>query len=184
MRPCPMQGVWVSPADATRWPFHLRAIEAEVALRMGQDINADCAAGLELSACAALIDAMCVSIEIVDSRWMQALGAPAWARLADLNSHGALVLGNWVPFAARDWSAQVCRVSIGQQPMAEHVGTHSLKDPYFVLPAWLRHATQDGRTVPGGTVVTTGTWCGLLYANVGDRVTVEFPGIGMAEVQL
>ncbi len=184
MRPCPMQGVWVSPADATRWPFHLRAIEAEVALRMGQDINADCAAGLELSACAALIDAMCVSIEIVDSRWMQALGAPAWARLADLNSHGALVLGNWVPFAARDWSAQVCRVSIGQQPMAEHVGTHSLKDPYFVLPAWLRHATQDGRTVPGGTVVTTGTWCGLLYANAGDRVAVDFPGIGMAEVQL
>lgn len=182
--PLPDAGVWTSPADAAAWPFHLRAIEAEVALRLGQDVNADRAAGLDLAGSAGLIDAMCVSIEIVDSRWTQALQAPAWARLADLNCHGALVLGSWVPFVARDWSTQVCRVGIGHQPVVEHVGTHSLQDPCFVLPAWLRHATLGGRTVPAGTVVTTGTWCGLLHAAAGDRVTVEFPGIGRAEVQL
>lgn len=182
--PLPDAGVWASPANAMHWPFHLRGIEAEVALRLGQDVTTDRAAGLDLSSCAGLIDAMCVSIEIVDSRWTQGLGAPAWARLADLNCHGALVLGSWIPFVARDWSAQVCRVSIGQQPVVEYVGTHSLKDPCFVLPAWLRHATGGGRTVPAGTVVTTGTWCGILHAGAGDRVAVEFPGIGRAEVQL
>jgi 2-keto-4-pentenoate hydratase len=38
--------------------------------------------------------------------------------------------------------------------------------------------------VPRGTVVTTGTWCGLLEAHQGDRVRAVFDGIGEAEVQL
>lgn len=184
--PLPDAGVWTSPADAAAWPFHLRAIEAEVARRLGQDVNADRAAGLDVAACTGLIDAMCVSIEIVDSRCTQALQAPAWSRLADLKCHGALVLGSWVPFVARDWSNPGLsrRHWPDHQPVVEHVGTHSLQDPCFAPPAWLRHATLGGRTVPAGTVVTTGTWCGLLHAAAGDRATVEFPGIGRAEVQL
>jgi 2-keto-4-pentenoate hydratase len=35
-----------------------------------------------------------------------------------------------------------------------------------------------------GTVVTTGTWVGILTAGEGDLVSVEFPGIGRASVQL
>jgi 2-keto-4-pentenoate hydratase len=176
--------VWASPADASRWPFAQRGIEAEVALRLGGDVDADLAAGLDVSRAQALLDAMCVSIEIVDSRWAEGLAAPALARLADLQSHGALVLGAWVPFVARDWSAQTCRVRIGEQPAQEFRGTHALADPAFVLPAWLRHATRDGRVVPAGTVVTTGTWCGLLHAAAGEVVEVDFPAIGHASVRL
>ena len=57
-------------------------------------------------------------------------------------------------------------------------------DPTFVLPAWLRHATHDGGVLQAGTVVTTGTWCGLPMAAAGDRVVADFPGIGTAAVQL
>ena len=131
----------------------------------------------------ALIDAMAVSIEIVDSRWTEGLAAPALARLADLQSHGALVLGRWQPFAPRDWSVQSCVVRIGQRPPAEFLGTHALADPTFVLPAWLRHATRDGSVLGAGTVVTTGTWCGVLHAQPAERVSVEFDGIGAAEVE-
>jgi 2-keto-4-pentenoate hydratase len=53
-----------------------------------------------------------------------------------------------------------------------------------VLAAWLRHLTRDGATVPAGTVVTTGTWCGMLPAAAGDRVDVRFDGIGSAQLQL
>ena len=87
-------------------------------------------------------------------------------------------------FEPRDWAAQRCLVTIGAQPVTEHRGSHALADPAFVLPAWLRHATRHGRTVPAGTVVTTGTWCGLPIAAAGDRVAVDFPGIGQAAVQL
>ena len=182
--PLPPTGVWASPADAGGWPFRLRGIEAEVALRVGCDVDATLAESLDHARAAALVDAICVSIEIVESRWVEALDALATSKLADLQSHGALVLGPWVPFVARDWGAQVCRVRVGAQPLIERRGTHALADPTFVLPAWLRHATLAWGTVRAGTVVTTGTWVGIVHGAAGELVSVEFPGIGQASVQL
>ena len=185
--PLPPAGVWASPADARTWPFRLRFIEAEIALRLGQPVDAALAATLDMSSASALVDAMCVSIEIVDSRWQQGFKAPALLRLADLQSHAALVLGEWVPYRAgqeaRDWLTQTCRVQIGDS-VTEHRGSHTCGDPAWVLPEWLRHATRDGAVLPAGSVVTTGTWCGALPAQAGDTVSVRFDGIGLAQVQL
>lgn len=184
--PLPPQGVWSSPADARAWPFATaRVIEAEVALRLVHKVDASLAAKLDAEAARALVDAMCVSIELCDTRWQSGFDAPGPAKLADLQSHGALVLGAWVPFTpARDWASQLCRVHVGAQPVVERRGTHSLGDPVAVLPAWLRHATRNGQTLPAGTAVTTGTWCGALIAQPGDFVEVHFDGIGDARVQL
>lgn len=191
--PLPPAGVWPSPADASNWPaaadaglwpLSLRGIEAEIALRLGRDVDAALAATLDVAGASALVDAMCVAIEIVESRWREGLRAPALARLADLQSHGALVLGDWQPWTPRDWSQQRCLVKIGPAAEARFRGSHALADPAFVLPAWLRHATRGGATVAAGTVVTTGTWCGLLHARAADAVLVTFDGIGSARVQL
>jgi 2-keto-4-pentenoate hydratase/2-oxohepta-3-ene-1,7-dioic acid hydratase in catechol pathway len=182
--PLPPAGVWTSPARAGHWPFHMRGIEAEVALRLGREVDQALASTLDADSARALVDAMAVSIEIVDSRWQDGLDAPALCKLADLQSHGAMVLGDWIPFAVRDWSAQTCEVRIGTQALVERRGTHSLGDPAYLLPAWLRHATRNGGRIAAGTVVTTGTWVGILTAAGGDLVTVEFPGIGRASVQL
>jgi 2-keto-4-pentenoate hydratase len=180
----PPRRVWASPADAASGHFNLRLIEAEVALRLGRDVTPAEAAALTPAAAAGLVDAMCVSIEVVDSRWREARTAPALLKLADLQSHGALVLGAWRPFEARDWGRQGCVVRIGNQPARSFQGTHSLGDPAWLLPAWLQHVARHGASVPQGTVVTTGTWCGLLEAQRGDLVRAEFEGIGEAEVQL
>jgi 2-keto-4-pentenoate hydratase len=95
-----------------------------------------------------------------------------------------LVLGEWIPFAVRDWAAQNVTVRIGRGSPARFTGSHSMGDPAWVLPAWLRHAAREGHTVPRGTVVTTGTWCGMLPADAGDLVTARFEGIGEASLQL
>lgn len=179
--PLPPAGVWASPGDASRWPMHSRLVESEIALRLGHDVDAARAATLDLERARALVDAMAVSIEIVDSRWQQGLAAPALLRLADLASHAALVLGPWRPFEARDWSAQGCRLVIGSQAPVERQGTHSCGDPAWVLADWLRHATARHGTLPAGTVVTTGTWAGAPAAAAGDRVTLSFDGLGAAE---
>lgn len=179
----PVGGVWASPADARAWPFHWRGIEAEIALRLGQDVDAALAQSLTPEGASSLVDAMAVSIELVDSRWAQALQAPALHKLADLQSHGALVLGEWQPFRAIDWRTQRCELHIGPQQQV-FIGTHSLSDPAWLLPQWLRHATRDGAVMPAGTMVTTGTWCGLPLAQAGDAVNVRFDGIGEVRVQL
>ena len=182
--PLPASGVWHSPAQARAWPFAWRGIEVEIALRLGQAVDAQTAAALDHGRARSLIDAMCVSIEIVDSRWVEATQAPALAKLTDLQSHGALVLGEWIAYGDRDWSQQRGQVRVGQQATRQFKGTHSLGDPARVLHAWLRHATPQGTVLPAGTVVTTGTWCGLLQAQAGDAVEAAFEGIGTVSVQL
>ncbi len=180
----PDAGVRPHPARLQDMPFHQRGIEAEVALRLGRDVRPTDAATLTHADAAVWVDAIAVSIEIVDSRWREGAQAPALLRLADLQSHGALVLGPWQRFAQRDWARQACTVQIGDAPARPFAGTHPLGDPTWGLPDWLRHATRHGGTVPRGTVVTTGTWCGLLQAQAGDRVRVAFDGLGEAIVQL
>jgi 2-keto-4-pentenoate hydratase len=182
--PLPPEGVRMSPADASGQHFNLRLVEAEVALRLGHEITAADAAGLNPAAVHRLLDGMCVSIEIVDSRWRNMKDAPALLKLADMQSHGALTLGAWKPFEARDWAQQTCVVTIGNAQPQPFRGSMSLLDPAWLLPTWLRHATRNGASVPAGTVVTTGTWCGMLEAKKGDRVKAVFEGIGEAEVQL
>ncbi len=150
-----------------------------MALRLGCDVSPEKAAKLDMAASSTLVDAMCVSIEIVDTHWAEGLDTAPLAKLADLQAHGALAARRTARL-----TAQVCRVTVGKQAMDERRGTHALADPLFVLPAWLSHATRNGSTVPAGTVVTTGTWCGILQANAGDRVFAEFPGIGSASIQL
>lgn len=182
--PLPSAGVRASPADMRDLHFNLRLIEAEVALRLGQDVTPARAAALTPEDAAALLDGMTVSIEVVDSRWQDLPKVPALLKLADLQVHGALALGAWVPFVARDWAAQTCEVTVGSQAPQRFTGTHSLRDPAWLLPTWLCHATREGQTVPAGTVVTTGTWCSMLKAQAGDLVTARFAGIGETQVQL
>jgi 2-keto-4-pentenoate hydratase len=176
----PPAGVCASPADLRTMHFNFRGIEAEIALRLGSQVDAARAAGLDGAGALALLDAMCVSIEVVDSRWAEGLQAPAACKLADLQSHGALVLGDWVPVRPVDWAAQRCEVRIGGAAAQIFQGTHSLGHPGAVLLPWLRHATRRGEVLPAGSVVTTGTWCGLLMAAAGDEVMVDFEGIGSA----
>lgn len=183
--PLPREGVWASPADARSWPLNFFLVEAEIALRLGSEVTPSQAGAIDEGQARELVDAMTVAIELVDSRWRQGPCAPALLKLADLQSHGALVLGEWVPFdVQRAWAAQTFSVHIGERPVFARRGGHSLDDPVRVLPAWLRHATREGLSVPAGTAVTTGSWCGMLPAARGERVVAHFEGIGEAAVQL
>ena len=182
--PLPPAGVRSSPAQYADMQFHTIGIEAEIALRLGQAVSPAQAAALTPDTAGMFVDAMAVSIEIVDSRWAEGGAAPALLRLADLQSHGALVLGEWLPYAARDWAAQRCVARIGTREPVLRTGTHPLADPVWLLPTWLQHATRNGATGAAGTVVTTGSWVGLLPASRGETVEVEFDGVGSAAVQL
>jgi hypothetical protein len=176
--PLPPAGVRAGPADFSDLVFHTPGIEAEVALRLGRDVTPAQAAALGQGDADALVDAMAVSVEIVDSRWQDLASTPALLRLADSQVHGALALGEWRPYAAIDWAAQRCEAQVGDADTVVRQGTHPLADPAWLLPVWLRHLTRHGQSVPAGTVVTTGSWVGILPCRRGDQVSVEFPGIG------
>lgn len=162
--------------------FNAPGVEAEIALRLARDVTPAQAMALAHDHAADLVDAMAVSIEVVDSRWTGGLES-AWLRTADFQVHGALVLGDWQPWQARAWALQSCRLTIGDADPVDRVGTHPLGDPAWLLPIWLRHLTRHGATVPAGTIVTTGTWTGMIPVRVGELVRVQFEGIGEAALQ-
>lgn len=182
--PLPPAGVRQGPADYSDLVFHQPGIEAEIALRLGREVTPAQAASLDHEDAAALVDAMTVSIEVCDARWQDREAATPLLRLADSQVHGALVLGEWRPFAAIDWASQRCETKIGNADTVVREGSHPLGDPAWLLPIWLRHLTRHGQAVPAGTVVTTGSWIGLLPCARGDQVTADFPGIGAVRLRV
>lgn len=173
------QGVALAPVPET--VFNLRCAEAEIALRIGQDVSASQAALLDYDSALALVDGVAVAVEWVDVRWRDGLKAPALALLADGQCHGGLALGDWLPaasIAGRDWATQLCTVSVNGGEAQRFTGTHSLDDPAWLLRDWLQHVAREYGSVPAGTVVTTGTWCGCMSLNAGDRFEMQFEGLG------
>lgn len=170
-----------APADLRGQHCFRPAVECEIALRLGCEVTPAQAAALgHDDDPAALVDAMAVSIEVVDCRWVDDGALPPLLRLADFQSHGALVLGAWVPWRGLDWASQAGCLQLNQGPAQAFGGSHPLGTPQWLLPIWLRHLTRHGATVPAGTVVTTGTWAAQLPLQRGSRVLVRFDGVGEA----
>lgn len=161
--------------------FQMRGAEAEIALRIGAEVTAEQAAALDHASAQALVDGWCVALEWVDVRWRDGVKAPALAQLADGQCHGGLLLGDWQPMSAlqgKDWSAQTCTITVNSDAPKTFTGTHSLGDPAWLLLDWLQHVAREYGSVPAGTVVTTGTWCGCMQLQAGDRFQAEFSGLG------
>lgn len=154
----------------------LLGIEAEVALRLARDVTPEAAQG---PLAEDLVDAMCIAVECVASRWQQGMDAPALLRMADFQSNAGLLLGPWQPWRALDWTQLAWRLTLPGQPDITRRGGHSLGDPAGVLPAWLAHATREGRTVKAGTVVTTGAWGGLHLTQGLAHGTLSIEGLGV-----
>ncbi|UXH78800.1 fumarylacetoacetate hydrolase family protein [Roseateles amylovorans] len=159
--------------------LRLFGAEAEIALRLGQDVTPEMAAELRPGQAEHLIDAMCVSIEWLSSRWQPGTQPDALLRLADAQTHGALALGPWQAWTpGRDWSTQACELQAGEAAVLGGVGGHGLNDPAWVMAGWLQFATRRGQTVPAGSVVTTGAWRVAKDLAPGTTVTVRFAGLG------
>lgn len=190
-----MPGAWKSGGPGRQGPFShapiapeglrqlppapLLGIEAEVALRLGCDVDAERAAQLRPGALpAGLVDAMAPAMELLGSRWVEGLAAPEWLRRADHQSNAGLLLGAWMRFEPRDWAQQRFSVQVGQAQPRRLQGGHALDDPSWLLPAWLHDLVQGDAVVPAGTIVTTGAWCGCVPVSAGERVTLDFEGLG------
>ncbi len=151
---------------------------------MGCDVSPVAARAMRPETAGDWVDAMTVSVELVATRWAEGLAAPDLQRMADHQSHAGLPLGPWRQYVARDWSAQTCWVEIGREAPVRRTGGHSLNDPVWVLPAWLRHLTPYGATVAPGAVVTSGSWVGWLPVERGQRLNVSFEGLGELAVRV
>lgn len=179
--PLPPEGVVRSPARFPAGTFHAMGIEAEIAFRFRDAVDAD-AVGMNFD-WGRVVGELVVTIEVVDSRIRDGGKAPALVKLADAQLHGALVVGDAIPWRPLDWRQLRAVVRSNGSVDADTRGGHPLGDPTVLLPWFVRHVAQRTGGVRTGDLVTAGTWTGIVPARPGDAVEAEFEGVGRVEVR-
>ena len=174
--------VFTSPAVIETDLLPMLAMEVEIAFRLDRDIAAD-----DLDWSPARFDEAVTAlplIEVVDTRFVDYNGTPSLHRAADFMSNGGVVLG--APLAgwrSVDLERLTVTLSFSGRTVASGVGGHAAGDPRRPALAFLASAVRR-RHLPAGTILTTGTYTGMLYAERGDRVEADVGPFGRVEVEL
>lgn len=170
----PLPGVLPTGSALTGPVFKRRGIELELALRLSRDID-DPERLARAGSAAACIASVHAALEVVESRvagWPQ---APALVKLADLQSHGALVLGE-----AADWrpadglprlQALAATLDVDGTRAADTLGGHPAPDLCRLLAALAQQAAERGWPLRAGTVITTGSCTGMVFVAPQARVS-------------
>lgn len=182
----PIAASLVRPSPCT-WPageFLRIGIEAEIALRIGRDLGFGPIPPGEDEIRSA-IAAIHPAIEIVDSRFdTWPVPNPLWA-LADNQNNGGFVYGT----EGRPWdgaplaSAEVT-VTVDGRPIFSEQGSNPAGEPFPLLVWLVAHLAGRGERLPAGSLVTTGSLCGILWVEAGAEVVAEIAGLGRVELRL
>ncbi|MBI2768136.1 MAG: fumarylacetoacetate hydrolase family protein [Burkholderiales bacterium] len=182
--PVPASGLLPSGVALIGPPWNLRGIEVEVAVRLGKDLPAvdGMPAATEIMAA---IDAVLPAIEVVETRLADWRGSDPLAALADLQSHGALVLGEPSTLRAQDIDLRTVQayLAFDGQPVATTRGANPAADIWRLLGWLAHHCSQRGTPLRAGDVVTTGSCTGMLFAHEGAHVQGQLAGLGTVELR-
>lgn len=180
--PLPAEGIHSSGVEMARecvWPCGL---ELEVAFKFGETFlpRAEPYSDADVHEALAWMGA---TIEVVGSRYHGWPDMNKWAMLADLQSHGALIVGEFVPyradfpFASPDISFCLNDTNM-ISPDAKGRGLNPAGNPRRLLTWLVNHITRDqGLAVTPEMVMTTGSYMGMFRAETSGKVRGEIIGL-------
>ncbi|UWU88833.1 2-keto-4-pentenoate hydratase [Bradyrhizobium sp. CB1015] len=179
--PLPASGLLASGARLGP-EFRLRGVEVEVALRVGRALAADDAT-LPDRELASAFDAY-PAIEVVETRLKDWTDSAALAQLADLQSHGALLIGTAaaVSPASIDLRAVEADLKIGEAISRRTIGGNPAGDIWRLLRWLVRHCADRNVPLLPGQLVTTGSCTGMVFAEAGSSARARLVGLGEVAV--
>ncbi len=163
-----------------------KAVEAEVAFRLGRDLPAS-DGPYTAEDCRAAVASVMPAIEAVETRYACWPVADRHWALADNQSNEALILGPEIAFANDG-------LLFGMTGTLDLGGTVKPADRGFPggdpfgLIAWLaghlgeRDPILAERGLKAGDVITTGSWNGVDFAGDSMTVVADFPGLGSVSI--
>ena len=176
--PLPAAGITDGPAQIAGSD---RAVEAEIAVRLGRDLPPRDAPYTEADLRAAIASAH-PAIEVLQSRFADPDRPDPLSMLADSLQHHSLVLGAPIDGWERiEFAEETVTVLIGGAPVKRGKGNPG--GDMLRLLVWL---ANDGARWAGGLaagqVVTTGSWTGKDVAAPGQEARVRFAHCGDVSV--
>lgn len=173
-----------SPARLRRGDFFICAIEAEIAVRMGDDIGGHPYLP-ERDVLVHAIEAAMPAIEIADSRFSDHGKLSPAAVIADLSFAGAWVYGaaltHWRDLDLQ--SLQVRLLSDGRE-VRSGCGARVMGDPLQALSLLVADLGREGRKLHAGQVVSTGSCTAAYLARAGESLVADFGPLGQVSLVL
>lgn len=150
-------------------------VEPEVAFRLNKPLRGP---GVTIDDVRAATDAVAVALEIVDSRitdWKLTLRDT----VADNASSGAVVLGEWMPYAGDiDLVAARASLQLNEIEVDSGLGSAVLGDPAAAV-AWLANAIAPfGTEIAAGQFVMSGSFTTAAFVHPGDTASATISGLG------
>jgi 2-keto-4-pentenoate hydratase len=175
--PLPARGVHASGVTLARSDFPVLGIELEIAFRFNREFLPDAAPVLDADVLSG-IASIGATIEIVSSRLAGWPEVPKPAQLADLQNHGALIVGAFFDYRAdADFINPLAQLQMNGQDMFNDTGANPAGDPRRLLPWLVRHCHAQGIALPAGTVITAGSYTGMFFPSKPGTITGRIAGL-------
>jgi len=159
--------------------FHGSArLEAELGFRLGSDVPPS-TAELDKAACAALIDAVVPSLEILETRLQPPQAQdPLW-KLADFQASGGMVSGKPIPWCGQNLGRVRLAVGAGHNAATGEV-SHPFGEPFELFCWTVNHVSRLRGGLKRGEVIITGSYCGIIEIRDPQRFVATFAEFGRA----
>ena len=162
--PIPALCVHESPTEASLAHYPICGLELEVAFQFSQSFPPRSALYTETEVLSAL-SMMAASIEVVASRLQGWPDQEALLKLADLQNHGLLILGQAVPYHANfPYLQPALSFIFNGQSIAIHPAANPAGDPRRLLTPFINQCTQRGLPVQARQWISTGSYSGIYFA--------------------
>jgi 2-keto-4-pentenoate hydratase len=146
-----------------REAFAPLGLELEIAFRFGRRFEPSTTPYSEADVHAG-IGSIGATIEIVASRYDGWPNVDKLAQLADLQNHGALIVGEFTPYREDfPFVAPLARFTFEGRDVVEATPANPAGDPRRLLTWLVNHATSRGIAVTPEMVVTAGSYTGMFF---------------------
>lgn len=174
----------LTPATTATRGTRRFGIEPEIAFRLRQSLPPRPGAPWQRAEVLDAVECAHAAIEICALRFIDDTGVPPLDKLADGLIGEGLVLGP----PCHDWRAldlpqSSLQVRVDGSLVHAGSGGHPIGDPLIPLHSIANHLAARGIGLRAGDVVTTGSFNGIRWLEVGQRVEIEFAGLGTASVE-
>ncbi|MGF6572176.1 2-keto-4-pentenoate hydratase [Paraburkholderia sp. GAS333] len=125
------------------------------------------------------------TIEVVASRYAAWPDVDKLAQLADLQNHGALIVGEFTPYREDfPFVAPSLRFNFDGHDVVESTPANPAGDPRRLLTWLVNHATSRGIAVTPETIVTAGSYTGMFFPRHAGTASGRIEGLAPVSVTL
>ncbi|RAS21852.1 2-keto-4-pentenoate hydratase [Paraburkholderia bryophila] len=182
--PLPAVDMHPDGARLARAEFTPLGLELEVAFRFGRRFDASATPYSEAEVRAG-IGSIGATIEIVSSRYATWPDIDKLAQLADLQNHGALIVGEFTPYREDfPFVAPSLRFSFDGHDVVQTAPANPAGDPRRLLTWLVNHATSRGVAVTPDMVITAGSYTGMFFPQNAGTASGRIEGLAPVSLTL